>query len=386
MMRLMHFLRYLLVVLPGAFTLYDSDRIVSEPRYMLSLLVLLLYMQQRDFRLEPSTASRVLMPYLLIELLGISYLAYQYGGLLPVVFLSALVSIKPRTQHVIVHMALAGVLMNLSAAAQMSWMMIVTLNMAFVAVAVLTYMDLKLIGNQQKIERLYDELRVKHYDLEEARRTVIDYAKKVQELAQNEERNRIAHDLHDDLGHKLIRLKMMLEAALRLDDSQREQSTTMVTEVKEQLGTALESLRATVRRLKPDQAVTEQYALSNLISQFARESGVKVRYDIVGMPYPLYPSYEFILYRNAQEAITNAIRHGEATEVTITLDYAPEELRMTVRNNGILPEAGAKVRRGLGLQGMEERVRVVGGSLTVTAETEFEVQTVLPRRSVEVSG
>ena len=79
-----------------------------------------------------------------------------------------------------------------------------------------------------------------------------------------------------------------------------------------------------------------------------------------GMPYDLYPSLEFILYRNAQEAISNAIRHGAATHIYITLQYAANQVTMEISNNGkkqIEPTA-----KGLGLSGREERSKVIGAA------------------------
>src|SRR5690606_2110333 len=141
-------------------------------------------------------------------------------------------------------------------------------------------------------------------------------------------------------------LKMMLEAATRLSTDQQDQAMDLVKEVRDQLSESMESLRSTVRRMKPASAASNQYTLEGLLDQIARDSGILVRYRTTGQPYPLYPSEEVLLYRNAQEAITNAVRHGQATEVTITLDYCTDEIRMTISNNGSEPSEGS-VRKGL---------------------------------------
>ena len=85
------------------------------------------------------------------------------------------------------------------------------------------------------------------------------------------------------------------------------------------------------------------------------------------------------MYRNAQEAITNAVRHGQATEVSITLDYCTDEIRMTISNNGSEPSEGS-IRKGLGMLGMEERLRVIGGQLHIHYDPSFEIHTIIPRR------
>src|SRR5690606_19089885 len=154
---------------------------------------------------------------------------------------------------------LIAILMNYAAYSHFSWTLLLTLNLAFVTVAFLIYRLNVMTGNKRETELLYDELKLRHYDLEATRKTVVDYARRVQELTQVEERNRIAHDLHDDLGHKLIRLKMMLEATSRLGPENQDKVMEIVREVRDQLGEGMESLRSTVRRLKPASSVTGQY-------------------------------------------------------------------------------------------------------------------------------
>lgn len=375
----LYVLRYLLVVFPGIATIYESESIDSEGVYVMFLLAYLFFLQQKDTRWEIRFSSFAVSPLLLVELAALSALVERYEGMLPVAYLSALFPLYTRPNNSIPQTILIAAVMDYVAYSRISWLMLLTLNLVYVAIALLLYRLAESTGDKRKIEGLYDRLKQQHYELETARKTVVEYAAKVQEMAQIEERNRIAHDLHDDLGHRLIRLKMMLEAAGRLEPDNRNKVLDIVRDVRDQLGEGMESLRSTVRRLKPAQSLTSQYSLERLIGEFAKECGITVSYGIVGKPYPLYPSDEFILYRNAQEAITNAIRHGQATQVAITLAYAPERLSMAINNNGASPDASI-IRKGLGLMGMEDRVRVVGGSVEITTKPIFEIVTRLPRR------
>lgn len=83
-----------------------------------------------------------------------------------------------------------------------------------------------------------------------------------------------------------------------------------------------------------------------------------------------------MLYRNAQEAITNAVRHGGATAVSVELRYGRDEMVMSVSNNGSLP--AGELRRGIGLSGMAERVAMLGGNLRVERDGAFRVISDLP--------
>jgi two-component system NarL family sensor kinase len=379
-------LRYTLIVLPAAATLQLSDQIPSTGRYVFLLLLFLIFLQQGDFRiikLKHRSISHVITHLFLAgEILVLALGSFYFEGLLPFAFLSTLTSLYRRESAYIQYAILICAVMNGFAIAHMASITLFALNVAYISNAVLLYLLYNVTKRKQTQELAFDSLKQKHYELEETRSTMIDYAKKVQAHTQIDERNRIAHDLHDDLGHRLIRLKMMLEAAIRMPEEQQTRAYELITEVRDQLGESMETLRATVRRLKPADVEVSRYSLEGLIHEVASESGIQVDFVISGNPYALYPSEAFIMYRNAQEAITNAIRHGEATEVLITVAYTEQGVSMSVRNNGKLPDQ-SELRKGLGLHGMEERLRVVGGQLVIDQDPVFDIQSKLPRQRKE---
>ncbi|WP_274361598.1 sensor histidine kinase [Paenibacillus thermotolerans] len=226
---------------------------------------------------------------------------------------------------------------------------------------------------------LFDEVRKKAYELEEAKQQAADFARKIENAAQLEERNRIAVELHDDLGHRLIRAKLMLEAAVNIHSAQPDKSFELMSAVKDQLQDSMETMRLTVRKWKPDRSAGHrQFSIHRLMEEAADRFGIEVTGDMRGMPYPLYPSAEVALFRNAQEAITNAIRHGGATTARITLEYLPDSVRMTVSNNGALPDQGKVDRLGLGITGMRERVSLLGGTAEIVVGDEFALVTTIP--------
>ena len=174
-----------------------------------------------------------------------------------------------------------------------------------------------------------------------------------------EERNRIAREVHDVLGHTLSALSLQLEALGGLID---DAATTDVLRaaaarssrlVKE----GLTETQRTVRVLRDEPvAVLEQ------ISVLARDSDVTIR--VQGDPRPLQPATGLALVRVAQEAVTNARKHAAGAAVTITLGFASTRIELTVDNalTGASPLAATGA--GFGLQGMRERVALLGGTLT----------------------
>jgi signal transduction histidine kinase len=169
---------------------------------------------------------------------------------------------------------------------------------------------------------------------------------------------------------------MMMEASIQILPHQQDKGMEMIHAVRDQLSESMDLLRATVRKLKPNEETIQNYTLDKLIEDWAKDKDVRVYYESSGLPYALYPSLEFILYRNAQEAITNAIRHGAATEVHLALDFEPKMITLHVINNGVAPSADSS--KGLGISGMEERTKLVGGQLHVAYESPFKVTTKLP--------
>ncbi|MFF2484188.1 sensor histidine kinase [Paenibacillus sp. NPDC058071] len=227
------------------------------------------------------------------------------------------------------------------------------------------------------VEMLYEELAESHEQLQAARRRLLDYASQIEQYAQVEERNRIGKQIHDDLGHQLIRLKMMSEASLQLFDIDPSKAKATLTQIRDQLGDSMDRMRRTVRRLADtDDRDARRYALDRLVAESGEAFGIPVRFEARGIPRPLYPSIEFMLYNNAREAITNAVRHGGATAIDVVLDYRENEASLTVSNNGKLPEG--EIEAGLGIRGMKERLALIGGKLEWRLDDRFAITSIVP--------
>lgn len=364
------FTRYLLILVPAVASMY-LESYTSYDTYALFVLLFIGLIEIRRTHF-PKTGWM-----LLLEIGSTGWMSYHYEGIWFISFFSTLLTYVPQLnrQQQLGALLFQLVTLNFSLHHQPAVNYTIA-NVMFATLAILSFQLQHMKKSKDEVELLYDHLRKQHYALDEDRLQLMDYARKVENIAQTEERNRISHDLHDDLGHKLIRLKMMMEAALTILPSQPIKGTEMLRSVRDQLGESMELLRSTVRRLKPNEHALQSYSLGTLIAGLTRENAIDITLDIQGMPYELYPSLEFILYRNAQEAISNAIRHGAATSVQITLQYDANQVTMGVSNNGATHFDPTV--KGVGLSGMEERLKVIGGQLFISNEENFTVTTVLP--------
>lgn len=198
--------------------------------------------------------------------------------------------------------------------------------------------------------RYYESLREK----EEMRR---DFLKSLLQ-AQEEERARIARDLHDQVGQALTGLALGLEAA------QREPNPERLRALKALVESTREDVRALARSLRP--AVLDtlglEAALKRMASEVSWQSGVRVEV-LCTLSARLGSEEETALYRVAQEALTNAVRHAKASRVSILLTEGPKGVSLVVEDDGEGFDPARAGRGHLGLVHMRERVEVLGGQL-----------------------
>jgi PAS domain S-box-containing protein len=210
---------------------------------------------------------------------------------------------------------------------------------------------------QAALERVNRELELSHERLRALSRRLLEI--------QEEERGRLARDLHDDIGQALTALKIQVES-LRLaavDPAQR----LRVDECVETIQSTLERVRQLSLSLRPPQLddLGLAAALRSHLDRQARVAGLAPHFDADEAPHEIAPDTETACFRVAQEAITNVLRHARARNLWVRLFDSGGRLALSVRDDG----QGFDVRsvRGLGLAGMEERTALAGGSLELHA-------------------
>lgn len=315
----------------------------------------------------------------LLQALVATYLCLQYEGYLYLLFFAILILLHPGHKQPIDNIMIIllwGLLNIVLFIQQLDFQIMLLNNILYIVMVVALLLIRRLFNQKDEIQSLYDALRKRHYELETARSQLLEHAKLVELVAQTEERNRISKDIHDALGHQLIRVKMMMEAALPMLHDNKEKGMELLYEVRDQITFSMESLRKTVRQLKPGDSEIRSMSLSRLAKNFSHDSGVEVELNQSGQPQTLMPSVEVVLFRNAQEALTNAVRHGRATRIWMRLHFAQEEVKLSITNDGEIPDK--PLQKGLGIQGMVERTELLGGTVTVKVDNHFQITTAVP--------
>jgi signal transduction histidine kinase len=228
--------------------------------------------------------------------------------------------------------------------------------------------------------RLFAQVRRSREQMRQLARQVV--------TAQEEERRRVARELHDEAGQALTALKINLELS-------RQGLPEELTEVQHSLADAveltsrtMEQIRRLAHNLRP--AALETYgldqALQALCTDFGSRTRLPVNYEAQGSP-SLPDAASITLYRFVQEALTNAAKHADATTLTVTLYCDEAELRVAIQDDGrgfdldsVLEDAGTET--GIGLAGMRERLDLIGGWLDIQtsagAGTRLEAHVPLP--------
>lgn len=181
--------------------------------------------------------------------------------------------------------------------------------------------------------------------------------------AQDAERERIARELHDDVGQQLT---VVLLALKRVIGHAPENLAAELRAVQDGARTSLEDVRQVARRLRPDvlDDLGLASALRGLASDFSSNTGLPVLRRIDSRAAVLPRAAELAIYRVAQEALTNSARHARATSVALTLAAAGGTVSLVVSDDGVgLGEAPPSA----GIRGMRERALLVGGRLTIAA-------------------
>jgi two-component system, NarL family, sensor histidine kinase UhpB len=231
------------------------------------------------------------------------------------------------------------------------------------------------VAEVAELTRSFNDMleRLEHERRDSGRRTV---------AAQEDERRRLALELHDEIGQSLTGVVLQLESLSRLAP---EPLVPLVHEVQESARATVEDVREIARGLRPDLLDTLglRAALVALSTSFAERTGLHIERRLDGNLPSLAHEDEIAVYRIAQESLTNVARHAAATRVQLTLSQANRCVVLRVRDNGLGFDPD-RTEPGTGLRGMRERALLAGGQLEIAPirPRGTEVRLEIPAQSI----
>lgn len=193
--------------------------------------------------------------------------------------------------------------------------------------------------------------------------------------AQEDERARIARELHDDTIQSLVVLSRQIEALARSNSERSPAETRQLRELQGLTDDIIHGVRRFSRDLRPttldDLGLLP--TLEGLAASFTEKDNIPTRLYVTGAKRRLAPETELVLFRIAQAALNNVKKHAEATQATITVKFAEDLVEMAVQDNGKGFTLRASIEElavagHLGLIGMRERARLLGGNLSIQTQ------------------
>lgn len=225
------------------------------------------------------------------------------------------------------------------------------------------------VGGIAEIARLQRSLIHMAHKVRSSQQSLRGYIGAITE-GQEEERRRLARELHDETIQSLIALNQKVQLAQM--GSSRDSTEAALDEIKEMIEQSIKDLRRLTRDLRPIylEDLGLAAALDILAQEISHAAGIAIRFTREGREQRLQPEIELALYRIAQEGINNVVRHAQASEASIQLSYSGKTITMTISDNGRgfeIPESPAEFASAghYGLLGISERIELMKARLSI---------------------
>lgn len=243
----------------------------------------------------------------------------------------------------------------------------------FIAIQSIRYQ----IRQKQRLTETMTALKVKSRQLEGTYLRLKETNEDLEEMTIVKERNRIAREIHDTVGHTLTTVLLEMEAGERLIQKNQELASEKIKLAKEQVRKGLKDIRESLHTLGAGREMIPFKKSLELLIEDTTKSGEVFIHSTLGELPPLAATQEKMLYRALQEGLANGIRHGGSTAFVFSLKEENGYIRFSLSDNG---EGTGKIEQGFGLIAMEERVLQLGGTLNfITKKGEgFTIQIVIP--------
>ncbi|MDT8718903.1 sensor histidine kinase [Clostridium sp. 19966] len=227
------------------------------------------------------------------------------------------------------------------------------------------------------LQSLNEELRLSKEELEAANKKLSDYASKVEEISILNERNRLAGEIHDNIGHRLTGLIMEMDICSKLLEKDISKTKAELSKASDLARDTLAEVRKSVKKIMPSSSdeTSGINSMKELIKNFEKNTRILVKFNVSESRYKLSPTVEVTLYRAIQEALTNSAKHGDVTDIAIDLVFKNKKVYLSIADNG---KGCCSLIKGVGLKSMEERINMLGGTIAFKNVNGFIIHIEIP--------
>lgn len=236
------------------------------------------------------------------------------------------------------------------------------------------------IANEvQENERMTQELIMVH----QVNHELENYAAVSEKIAEDKERKRLAREIHDTLGHALTGIAAGVDACIAMIDINPQATKQQLMVISKVVRQGIGDVRNSLNKLRP--GALEQHgfkgALENMIEEFTSVSDLEITLDYRLEKMDFENTKEDILFRVIQESITNAVRHGDATHINISIYIEDQKLKLEIQDNG---QGCEEIHYGFGLKQMRERLSMINGRVTYDGHHGFLTVVTIPMQEGEL--
>lgn len=236
------------------------------------------------------------------------------------------------------------------------------------------------IANEvQENERMTQELIMVH----QVNHELENYAAVSEKIAEDKERKRLAREIHDTLGHALTGIAAGVDACIAMIDINPEATKKQLMVISKVVRQGIVDVRNSLNKLRP--GALEQYgfkgAIENMIEEFTSVSDLTITLDYRLDKVDFENTKEDILFRVIQESVTNAVRHGDATHIDISLYIEDNSLYLKIQDNG---QGCEEIHYGFGLKQMKERLGMINGKVAYDGHHGFLTIVTIPLQEGEL--
>lgn len=236
------------------------------------------------------------------------------------------------------------------------------------------------IANEvQENERMTQELIMAH----QVNHELENYAAVSEKIAEDKERKRLAREIHDTLGHALTGIAAGVDACIAMIDINPEATKKQLMVISKVVRQGIVDVRNSLNKLRP--GALEQHgfkgAIENMIEEFTSVSDLTISLDYRLYKVDFENTKEDILFRVIQESVTNAVRHGDATHIDISLYIEDNSLYLKIQDNG---QGCEEIHYGFGLKQMKERLGMINGKVAYDGHHGFLTIVTIPLQEGEL--
>lgn len=234
-------------------------------------------------------------------------------------------------------------------------------------------------GTIDEVNKLYKQLSKANEDLQKANEQLKEYSKITEKMGETKERNRLAREIHDTLGHTLTGIAAGIDACITMVEKKPEDTKKQLEIISRVTRDGINEIRRSVNKLRPDalERLNLESAIHQMIIEIESITNTRIYFESDVKNLNFASDEEDAIYRVIQESITNSIRHGKATQIWVHIKGGEGEIILTVKDNGI---GCTEMKNGFGTRHIIERIKMLNGTVEFDGTDGFTVTARIPIR------